>query len=623
MNVSGSTFCSCCLGLIVAASLLVGGCKPDYGSGMEDAIYTPVFRHNLEHTGVYPAAGVRSGLYNRWTFKTDGAVRGAPVLASGELYFGSGDGYLYSIDEAQGKLQWKFKTGGAVHASPAVGGNVLYITSRDRRIYAVDRETGREIWRTQTGDLLPLPWGFDYYLSSPVVNGETVYAGAGDGFLYALNRSDGSVRWKLQTGGRVRSALTIHGNMGYIGNLNGHFYAIDLQTGQAEWSFDIEGAALDAADFGFDRSGILSTAVYAEGRIVFGGRDGYVYCLDAATGEQLWRNNHEVSWAVSSMAYYEGKIITGTSDGRFVQAIELESGEEIWRTRTEGAVWSSPAVANGVAYFGDSASNIFAVETETGEVVWNYLAGGDVWASPVVKDSTVFIGSDDGAMYALAGSPAPPRFDDPARAVYTDPEGSTPMLARVSEALAGEGYLEIDTPGDLNRYFSRHASPDSSSVVVMAVTSANPTLFVNSVTESPLKRYLQQGGKIVWLGRLPFLVRTEDQETLAAENERIFKELLGIGYHFDLRGHLGIMPARVTDTGGRWGLQTGWWVGSWPLDPNKATEVLARDEYGNAAAWNIQFTDRAGTGYVRLPHAERVLEHITGIKAVAEYGLDR
>ena len=41
----------------------------------------------------------------------------SPVVAEGSVYFGSGDGHLYALEAASGKLQWKFKTGDVIHAS--------------------------------------------------------------------------------------------------------------------------------------------------------------------------------------------------------------------------------------------------------------------------------------------------------------------------------------------------------------------------------------------------------------------------------------------------------------------------------------------------------------------------
>ena len=48
----------------------------------------------------------------------------SPVVAGGDVYFGSGDGHLYALDAASGELKWKFRTGDVVHASPAYADGV-------------------------------------------------------------------------------------------------------------------------------------------------------------------------------------------------------------------------------------------------------------------------------------------------------------------------------------------------------------------------------------------------------------------------------------------------------------------------------------------------------------------
>jgi len=51
--------------------------------------------------------------------------------------------------------------------------------------------------------------------------------------------------------------------------------AIDARAGRQQWSFQADGR-------------VLTTPTYAKGRLVFGARDGYVYALDAKTGELAW-----------------------------------------------------------------------------------------------------------------------------------------------------------------------------------------------------------------------------------------------------------------------------------------------------------------------------------------------
>ena len=55
--------------------------------------------------------------------------------------------------------------------------------------------------------------------------------------------------------------------------------------------------------------------------------------------------------------------------------------------------FSSPAVANGVVYFG-SDDNVYALNASTGAKLWSYATEA-VDSSPAVANGVVYFGSDD------------------------------------------------------------------------------------------------------------------------------------------------------------------------------------------------------------------------------------
>jgi len=76
-------------------------------------------------------------------------------------------------------------------------------------------------------------------------------------------------------------------------------------------------------------------------------------------------------------------------------------GIEFWNITLGGAVWSSPAVVDGVVFIGSDDNRIYALNASTGSVIWNYTTGGPVRSSPWVEDGRVYIGSDDKYLYCL------------------------------------------------------------------------------------------------------------------------------------------------------------------------------------------------------------------------------
>jgi len=73
-----------------------------------------------------------------------------------------------------------------------------------------------------------------------------------------------------------------------------------------------------------------------------------------------------------------------------------------WSFPTGDSIGSSPAVAGGAVYVGDSNDNLYAVSIATGKKLWSFTTGGGVFSSPAVSDGVVYVGSFDDNLYAFA-----------------------------------------------------------------------------------------------------------------------------------------------------------------------------------------------------------------------------
>ncbi len=92
---------------------------------------------------------------------------------------------------------------------------------------------------------------------------------------------------------------------------------------------------------------------------------------------------------------------SGTPDNH-VYALNKTNGNQIWNYTATASVYTAPAVADGIVYFGDVNGKIFAVNASNGNHVWNYSAGMITYSSPAVANGVVYIGSrNDKNIYAL------------------------------------------------------------------------------------------------------------------------------------------------------------------------------------------------------------------------------
>src|SRR5512138_3698435 len=77
------------------------------------------------------------------------------------------------------------------------------------------------------------------------------------------------------------------------------------------------------------------------------------------------------------------------------------SNQTLWVFSTNGKVWSSPIVANGIVYFGSLDHHVYAVDAKNGSKIWDFATGGQVFPSPAYYNNAIYIGSDDHNFYAL------------------------------------------------------------------------------------------------------------------------------------------------------------------------------------------------------------------------------
>ena len=420
---------------------------------------TPVFAQNMfradaAHSGVYASQGQISLDKPAWVFKTSGAVLSSAAVSEGVAYFGCDDRNLYALDVKTGEKKWSFATGGMVRSSPAVSGGKVYFASYDSMIYALDAITGEKKWAFETKgekhfearglhymkpSAQTIPDFWDLYESSPVVVDGVVYVGSGDGNMYALCAESGQLVWKFQTGDVVHCSPAVVDGTVYFGSWDTFFYALDAKTGAEKWRFKTG----EDAQF-HNRTGIQSSPTVVDGTVYFGCRDFNFYALDASTGEKKWSNN--LTWVITSPVVSRGTVYYGTSIPSFFIGMDAATGAEKLKMPMPLMVYSSPAVAGDVMYFGCFDGGLYAMSLKDNSIIATYhteasiahkgdllkadgsfntdkifrndtfeetyhsasviFEAGAILASPTIADGALLIGSTDGNFYCFTSDGA-------------------------------------------------------------------------------------------------------------------------------------------------------------------------------------------------------------------------
>lgn len=539
-----------------------------------------------------------------WKFNSGAPVRSTPVNDNNNIYFGNEKGDFFCVDQATAKPRWKFSAEYPIHSSAAIFKGIVFFSDARQSLYALSSSTGKIVWKTSLGENKPYDWKFDFLWSSPTISGDTIFIGSGDGNLYAIQAASGKVFWKYAATTHIRCAPAVFYNKVFFGDMNGHFYALNSQTGKEVWTYETNAVKFINDSFGYDRKGIVASPVIIGNKVVFGARDGFMYNLDAATGKSNWVFDYDITWVISSVATDGKTVFSGTSDGKFVNAIDLETGKELWRTPTS-LVWSSPLLINDKLYVGGYDGALYCINKKNGaKFNLPLYTGSRIQGSPVLSGKNIFVGSEDGYVYALESKGA--CKEEPAsfiRYVYYDREAprlyfrnGTDILLRAN--LTNSGFRQIDSKG-LEEVFKRDIPADSGMVVVLA-TNYFPPAVLQGEKNSLLRKFLDKGGRIVVAGLNPVVYNVDPKTNAVDVDFSRLKNILDIDLKYsDSRAHGGILYCAATKQGITAGLPT-WWMAPYSIDKNQVNIVLGENVNKAVSAYIKKYSPKTNSGLIQL-----------------------
>jgi outer membrane protein assembly factor BamB/tRNA A-37 threonylcarbamoyl transferase component Bud32 len=311
-----------------------------------------------------------------WTFSSADDIRGTACYANGVIYFGSYDHYLYAVNAETGNLIWKYQTDGGIVSRPAVADNSVFVGSEDNRLHVVSARSGSLLWTYYTKGPVR---------SSPFVAHGHVFIGSDDLTLHAININGGRGIWQIETIAEIRSTPYVTQDEVYAGNESGEFYCMDFRGG-IKWRYKAKRA-------------ITSSAIVADGMVIFCSLDAHIYALDAKSGYLIWRFKMDKG-SISTPYVEDGLVYTGSIDGN-IYCVNMNKAKEVWRFQTEHQVTGSPIVLEDGLYCGSVDGNLYCLDSQTGHLRWKFKTGQPITATPVAQNDMIFIGSTDNQLYAI------------------------------------------------------------------------------------------------------------------------------------------------------------------------------------------------------------------------------
>ena len=216
---------------------------------------------------------------------------------------------------------------------------------------------------------------------------------------------DNSILWTAPISGTHHefvSPVVVDGRVYYASEEDEIAYCLDAATGAEIWRYENIGDPIDDALHVVDGKAYIASDS--------------IYCLNALTGADIWSFGDTSDYFSGPPVPYQGKVFVSSSI--FVHCLDDSTGEEIWRTADTLSIASSMTAWNNMLFVAGfksppkaaglySPTNegyIYALDTVSGEVVWVEDGFGIFWdSSPVLVDSTLYIGDcgNEANLYAF------------------------------------------------------------------------------------------------------------------------------------------------------------------------------------------------------------------------------
>lgn len=417
-----------------------------WGADMNNSRFQPA-----QAAGLTTAQVPRLKLKWAFGFPSGVSANAQPTVASGRVFVGSDNGFIYSLDAATGCVYWSFENGSIVRNSPTIGpisgqGSAryaVYFGDGKANVFALDAQNGKLLWKTKVDDhfVARITAGAKLYngkLFVPVSSSEEFRSGNPDypcctsrGSVVALDANTGKQIWKAwvipdepkpyktmangvqlykPAGGAVWNSPTVDPvrNAVYFGTgdattapapkTTDGIMAVNINTGEFLWAYQA-----------------------TENDVFMGGCNGPVKseACPSPMGPDMDIGNSPI---LKTLPNGKRVLIGGTKGGDVFGLDPDNNGALLYRINVGGApvgsnrggpgsiVWGG-AADNQFVYYGAGGAGLTALQPSTGQQAWIFTPtapaggrGGALGAAPTAIPGVVFEGSSDGKLYAVSAA---------------------------------------------------------------------------------------------------------------------------------------------------------------------------------------------------------------------------
>ena len=224
-----------------------------------------------------------------WAYHFPGEAMPTAVYDEGFLYIGTGDGHVYKLEAATGKLAWDVDLVSFVSmSSPVLAGEHFFLGGTNpNNFYALNKRTGKVAWKMTLPNLVSTGMGdcTPAYAEGLVIQEATVETGDKEkpvaNVLLALDAGTGKIVWQKQfekgpTPAAMKTAtpMVADGRVFEGSPVCGEYLAFDLKTGRELWKVHLGaeirggGALAEGIVYLAYKAGDIAAIRIADGKLV-------------------------------------------------------------------------------------------------------------------------------------------------------------------------------------------------------------------------------------------------------------------------------------------------------------------------------------------------------------------
>jgi outer membrane protein assembly factor BamB len=306
---------------------------------------------------VYDAPLVHNGYVDVWLNAAGPGPYSTPLLAGGLVFAVGIDGRVHALDAATGAPRWShdlvdlfdLTTYNAFASSPLAFGEtiILPLGGSEEGVVAFDRDTGAVVWHSERFAVAP---------GSPVpieVDGQTQMVVVGQQELVGLGPEDGRLLWRHPHTNELGLNLSMP-----VWGPDGLLFISSAYDGGSRMIrlSQIDGRTTADEVWATNRMRVHFSNALRVGNLVIGSSGdfgpAFLTAMDVVSGEEVWR---ERSFARAHMVYADGKLVIVDEDGDLALATLGDQGLDVHaqvQILTANA-WTPPTLVGGTLFVRD------------------------------------------------------------------------------------------------------------------------------------------------------------------------------------------------------------------------------------------------------------------------------